>query len=88
MELTEPDKSLGRSLKAIYDLKVKLYEAIEAQPGMNTREVRETGKGHDNNTITLALDQMVTDGNITVTGKNPKKHVAVTSPVATVADLL
>jgi hypothetical protein len=31
---------------------------------------------------------MVTDGNITVTGKNPKKHVAVTPPVATVADLL
>ena len=88
LELTEPDRSIGRSLKAIYDLKVKLYEAIEAQPGMNTREVREAGKGHDKALITLALDQMETEGNITVTGKNPKRHLAVTPPVATVADLL
>jgi hypothetical protein len=88
LELVPPDTTIGKKLAEIWALKVLLYEAIEQHPGMTTREVRAVGVGHSMAAISIALDQMAKDGNITITGKRPKIHSAVTPPVPNPLDLL
>jgi archaellum biogenesis ATPase FlaH len=90
LELLKPDTSIGYKLAQLYNVKIQLYNAmLESAVGLNTKQVREAGRGHGVTATTAALEAMLDDGNITITGKSPKIHKAVVDnpPVPKVIDL-